>query len=426
MDNGGLPQVNGACSAWNLSVDQGSKVSLADGASLNVNGWYENIGSSSGTGTFTQTGGTNQSAYQIRLGVDSLASGRYTLSGGSVIASGGLVVGLYGTGAFTHTGGTVTAGGLEIASCANSAGSYALSNSGSFLTINGDEQMGTYGLGTFTQSAGTHTITGGLYLGHGTGGYGSYTLSGGSVTTDGLFMSLSGGTSVFNQTGGTHTARTISVGGSTGGSATYNLVAGTLNVTQTEYIGGNGTCTFTQTGGAHTARDLSIAGPGTNGTYNMNAGTLSAGKIQINSGGAFTNSATVTITGANAGDVVQTGGIYTQETSGILNVQINGTRSEQFGQVIVGSASVAGQLNVTLGSGYIPATGDAFELFETDSQIQGHFDNIQLPSLESGFSWDTSNLYTTGTLTVVPEPVTMSLLVIGGLAMLRRQKRAGR
>jgi len=46
-----------------------------------------------------------------------------------------------------------------------------------------------------------------------------------------------------------------------------------------------------------------------------------------------------------------------------------------------------------------------------------------MPDLGGGLSWDTSNLYTTGAIGVVPEPATLALLTLGGLAILRRSRR---
>jgi hypothetical protein len=41
----------------------------------------------------------------------------------------------------------------------------------------------------------------------------------------------------------------------------------------------------------------------------------------------------------------------------------------------------------------------------------------------SGLKWDASDLYNTGTISVVPEPATLALVAFGGLALLRRSRR---
>ena len=48
-----------------------------------------------------------------------------------------------------------------------------------------------------------------------------------------------------------------------------------------------------------------------------------------------------------------------------------------------------------------------------------------LPAMPGGLSWDASNLYTSGSLTVMPEPATLSLLALGRLALLRRKSGYG-
>lgn len=43
----------------------------------------------------------------------------------------------------------------------------------------------------------------------------------------------------------------------------------------------------------------------------------------------------------------------------------------------------------------------------------------------SGLAWDASDLYATGSLEVVPEPATLALVTLGGLALLRRRRPHG-
>lgn len=49
-----------------------------------------------------------------------------------------------------------------------------------------------------------------------------------------------------------------------------------------------------------------------------------------------------------------------------------------------------------------------------------------LPTLSSGLAWNTSALYTTGTIRVqsVPEPASIAALGLGGWALLGRRRRA--
>jgi len=71
---------------------------------------------------------------------------------------------------------------------------------------------------------------------------------------------------------------------------------------------------------------------------------------------------------------------------------------------------------VTLMNGFAPSEGEDFELFS--GNLTGNFTQINLPSLANGLSWDTSNLYTSGEISVVPEPSTFSLLAAAALGLL--------
>ena len=78
------------------------------------------------------------------------------------------------------------------------------------------------------------------------------------------------------------------------------------------------------------------------------------------------------------------------------------------------------EIELLPGSGpYI--TGDTFQLLVAD-QILGQFDDIILPQ---GLAFDMSNLYTTGKVTVIPEPMTMLAVGMGiaGLGGYIRKRR---
>jgi hypothetical protein len=66
-----------------------------------------------------------------------------------------------------------------------------------------------------------------------------------------------------------------------------------------------------------------------------------------------------------------------------------------------GTASLAGTLRVTLATGATaPQEGDAFDLLDFAS-ASGGFNAFDLPTLDAGLMWDTSDLVTTGVLAVV-------------------------
>jgi fibronectin-binding autotransporter adhesin len=56
----------------------------------------------------------------------------------------------------------------------------------------------------------------------------------------------------------------------------------------------------------------------------------------------------------------------------------------------------------------------------------GTFDTFVLPTLDTGLEWDTSQIYTNGTISVVaviPEPGRVLLLLFGAITMVMRRRR---
>jgi hypothetical protein len=89
-------------------------------------------------------------------------------------------------------------------------------------------------------------------------------------------------------------------------------------------------------------------------------------------------------------------------------------------------------LNVSLINAFAPTAGATFNLFDAGA-FTGTFNNVVLPVLNPGLTWDTSGLYTLGSLSVtgaaVPEPATYALgLGLAGLGWAwsrRRRARSG-
>ena len=86
-----------------------------------------------------------------------------------------------------------------------------------------------------------------------------------------------------------------------------------------------------------------------------------------------------------------------------------------------GGLTLDGTLDVRLIDGFVPSLGNTFDLLDF-ATLTGMFDRLDLPALDGSLSWDTSELYSTGTLSVVPEPTSAGLLGIAGLLVLRRRR----
>jgi len=76
-------------------------------------------------------------------------------------------------------------------------------------------------------------------------------------------------------------------------------------------------------------------------------------------------------------------------------------------------------------SGTNPSTllGRTFQLFNWPAGMPAN-DQFSMIEMDGGLQWDVSQLYTNGDVTLTPEPATLSLLALGGLALLRRRPAA--
>jgi fibronectin-binding autotransporter adhesin len=143
-------------------------------------------------------------------------------------------------------------------------------------------------------------------------------------------------------------------------------------------------------------------------------------------GGATTVSGSLAGGNGNVGSLQFNNGLTLEATSTAF-LQITGVGAGQFDQLLGDGSSVLTLNGGTLAldnTGYTAVLNDTIAVASGFSGLTGTFGSITGTDLGGGLSWDTSNLYTLGTLTVVPEPATWALLA-GGLTVLmvtRRRK----
>jgi hypothetical protein len=173
--------------------------------------------------------------------------------------------------------------------------------------------------------------------------------------------------------------------------------------------------TLTATNGYVVDFDEAVTGYGTINSSNALAkratingtvqGTSSAQPITlsgyIKGTGSFTN---VVFTGTHDPGLSPTflsvGNVAYADTA-LLSIELGGTtRGSQYDAIVAsGNLSLSGVLQLSLINGFIPVAGDSFDILDWNT-LSGAFSSLIFPTLGTGLTWNTSQLYATGVLSV--------------------------
>jgi hypothetical protein len=271
-----------------------------------------------------------------------------------------------GTGTLTNTG-LLRGDGLISKTVANNAGGEIRAESGKRLKFTGTVNANAGrinllgGIAEFSQPL-NNSATGQIL------GSGTFITGGAGLNNTGQVL-LSGGTTyvfgdVINNTG----------------SATKGItVTGNADVTFWDDVTNTGVSQFKVSTGSSATFFGSYSGAGTTGGGDLHfEGDLNPGA----------SPAIVTFNN----DVIF-------GSTGVAKIELGGAADGQFDRLhINGQLELDGSLQVSLIGGFTPAAGNSFDILNWTT-LSGTFASLALPTL-SGLAWDTTQLYTTGVISL--------------------------
>ena len=339
ISNGGTAELAGAAADDVVGIDLSSgTLTVTAGGSINILADLD-VGTSS---TLTVDGPTSQ-----------LTAGRVAVDGTLNVTDGAMI--------------TVDRG-VSVGSAAT-----ATIDAGSDLLISG--RLANFDTATATLSHGRYVVNGSLRFPNA------------HIVTNNAILFLGGASSEITDTSGVDALTDFAV----------NTVDGDFT-TENRNLAVSGDFS---NAGSMTIRNGSFSAVGdyaqTDGSTLLDSGTLIASTIAIQ-GGTLTGIGTLTATTVtNAGlvapgfspGIITINGDYTQESSGVLAMEIGGlepgTQHDQL--VVTGTATLAGRLDVALINdfGFTPAVGDAADII-TAANVTGKFGAILVQNLPANLA----------------------------------------
>ncbi|MEX2172272.1 MAG: hypothetical protein WD851_23330 [Pirellulales bacterium] len=181
--------------------------------------------------------------------------------------------------------------------------------------------------------------------------------------------------------------------------------AATLSVGTGSYVTVGNTIEIFDAG----AIDVSMGGSVTVGEGDPEA---ESGTLHVYTGGSLLGSGSVqgnvinqgTVAPGNSPGILTINGNYTQSSGAALVIEIAGTTpGDEFDVLnITGDASLASgsTLLVQFIDDFVPQSGDTFEFLAVGGDLSGAFSTVTLPSLSAELTWNVSQLYANGALSV--------------------------
>lgn len=393
----------GANSGTNATANSNKVEVKGVGSTLNVNAGIR-IGNTGNSGT-----NTGRQANNNALVIDD----------GAVVTATQVLLGYIGSTNVTGvslTGNTLTVGGTGATATLNLSAANALvignSDGGNAAIINTG--------GVINVTNGTTTV--GAFAGN------TLRVVGGTLNATGRSVSVGNGATMFLGNNGTINAEIVNIAanarfGDKSDAANAGFTSGTLNVAN---LTNQAAVVFSVGDNSGTAPAiLNLVGASTNIhefkadlAIEQSDGWLTGnGTIR----GLGNTDTTLTVNGVvspgNSVGKISVKGDLVSGADAVFNFELGSLLS--LDQLHVSAnAGFDGTLNLTLLGGYMPGVGNSFKLFDFATS-SGSFDALNLATLDGGKTWDTSALYTSGTISVVPEPATVSMLLLAaGMALI--------
>ena len=387
-----------------LNVSNGSTINTT---SQDVTAWTNGTLTVTGAGTQVTSGRDIYAIFGGEISVEDFAdvTGNEAYIGArqDTTGSGTLTV---------SSGGSVgISGNTYVGEASGDVGDLTVTDAGSSFST-GDLKLGGYDTSEFGGTANVSVDDGGLLTVDGTTTFftsaSNMTINGGTFETDQLT----------NETG---VVATVSISDPTGGVA---LTVGTNDGDSTfdgliqDVPSGDpgslkkvGTGTFTLTGANTYSGGTIIEAGGALLAGNTTGSATGTGAVQVNSGGTLggTGSVAGAVTvasggtlapGASPGTLSLDGGLAF-ESGSILAIEIGGlVQGDDYDFLdVAGDVTLNGALDVTLIDPFTPSFAQTFDILDWGT-LGGTFNMINLPGLDPGLVWETTDLYNTGEISV--------------------------
>jgi fibronectin-binding autotransporter adhesin len=409
-DSNGSANITGAGSAWNI------------GSTL--------VGGGDGTAAImiNQSGTVSDGGATLGQATNSHGSATVTGTGSSWNhPNRDFVVGGDGTGMLTvSSGGTVSDSDGFVADFEHSTGTATITGAGSAWNSTSFFAVAQFGHGMATIEAGGAVSTKFGFIGTQLGSNGTLTVTGAGstfTTSDNFVVGFEGTADLHVLNGGSVLSHNTWLAGATTSTSTATVsgtssnwtIAGRLAISEAfdpvELGPGGGAGTLTiQSGATVSVSQETALFPGA--TLKLEGGSLDTQSVSFQGGGAFNWTGGTLHVGTFNGNLVNQGGKlapghspgtttvsgnYTQN-AGTLEIEIGGTSAGQADKLIItGTATLGGALNVAVINGFVPQAGNSFDILDWATR-SGTFATLNLPG--GGLTWNTSQLYVTGVLSV--------------------------